>query len=453
MKNFLIISIFLFGCASTNGPKLLKVKTPIMPLTRVTLYFPFGAGDEKPGEEGSTLLISKWMDSGSQKYPSMNKLNQANLGLGATITTQVHPRYTTVSVESPSDTFIEAWNLALEKVRHPYFAENELATARSTSFSLKKTVLNTWNLAGRQFAAAVAYAGSKEAHADVGTETALRSLTSDRLKIIYQETFGKGPAAILATQSIAPAAEKEILQSIAGWKSDFTLTKPKPIQPQGRNLIIVDRPDSTQAYLFFIKAGPFPGTEEQALAAIGTQILGSNGGNSSILFDELRAKRGLTYHASIQLTKSPKLQMLIGVTFGSNEKLEELAHLYLTEWEKFYANNSTSLFDLQQSDFAYRSMRARESETIADIMKTAAETFSVTGDVKPIWVTPQITQKKYEAAKTKWLSPEDFTLLAFGDKTKVKEILEKAIAPTRNTIILSESSDWDAVSQAVSELK
>lgn len=423
-----------------------------MPLTRVTLFFPFGSADEKVGEEGSTLLVTRWMGSGSEKHPSMNSMEQAYMSFGATVTTRIYPQFTIVSVESPSDTFLQSWKLALEEVRQPNFAEADLQTVRTGSIAMKRSVLSTWHLAGRQLATAAIYAGTKEASAEVGTEAGLNSLSGDRLKTIYKETFKKGPAAILATQSISLATENEIVQSVANWSSSFSPSKIKPVQPKGRNIILIDRPGSTQAYLFFAKAGPAPGTEDHALAAIGTQILGSNGGNSSILYDELRAKRGLTYHASMQLSKVPNRQVFIGATFGSNEKLGELAHLYVAEWEKFYNRHDTSLADLQQADFAYRSMRARESETISDQMKTAAETFSVTGDIKTIWVTPVITEEKFEAAKAKWLSPKDFTLVVLGDKDKVKEILEKAIGPVGKTKILPEESDWDAVSQAVKEL-
>lgn len=439
---------FLSGCAS-NNPKILKVDTPKMPLIRAVMYFPNGSGDEAKGEEGSTLMITRWMDFGTKKNPSSTSLNQLFQGMGAIVENSINPRFTLISVEAPAETFIKSWNLTLEKIREPKLAEENLKSIKDESISSKQARLNTWHVAGKQFANSVGYAGSKDAHSEYGTNESLMSLSGNRLKEIYSNTFAKGPSAILISQSISPDQEKIIIESTKGWGKKSSQNDAIPVTQKGRRIIIVDRPASTQAFIFFVKNGPRPGTQEQALASIGTQILGSNGGNSSLLYDELRSKRGLTYHASMQTGKVPNKQLLIGVTFGANEKLGELTSLYLDTWKNFYTTNDLSIDTLKQADMAYRAMRDRDGgDTVAAILRTAGETFSVTGDVKPIWVLPNITLEKFNDAKKDWLSPEDYTLIALGDPTKIQSVLEKAVGVTKPTQVLKADSDWDAVDMA-----
>lgn len=452
MKSFNFLILILLGlqlAACASGPKILKVDTPKMPLIRAVLYFPNGSGDEAKGEEGATLMLSRWMDYGTKKNPDMSSLNQLFQGLGASVESTIYPRFTLVAVEAPTETFLESWKLALEKIREPQFSEENLKTIRDGIMSSKQARLNTWHVAGKQFASSVVYAGSKDAHSEFGTTNGLMSLSASRLTEIYNKTFAKGPSAILVSQSLSTDQEKVLIESTKGWAQSSKASASSPVMQKGRRIIIIDRPASTQAFLFFVKNGPVPGTEEYALTSIGTQILGSNGGNSSLLFDELRAKRGLTYHASMQTAKVPTKQLIIGVTFGANEKLAELTSLYLDIWKKFYNTSDFSMDTLKQADMAYRASRDRESgDTVADILRTAGETFSVTGQVKPIWALPNITSDKFNQVKKDWLSTEDFTLIALGDPNKIQLALEKSVGVTKPTQVLKADSDWDAVDMA-----
>ncbi|MFZ4402511.1 MAG: hypothetical protein ACOYOK_00275 [Pseudobdellovibrionaceae bacterium] len=69
--------------------------------------------------------------------------------------------------------------------------------------------------------------------------------------------------------------------------------------------------------------------------------------------------------------------------------------------------------------------------------------------MRPIWSHPVITQASFNAAKAKWLMPNDFTLLVLGDSTKIKSTLEKAIGPVSDVQVLPPDSDWNDVSKAV----
>lgn len=448
LNSLVLATLFLSACASTN-PKMIRVETPEMPLVRAALYFPFGGGTENVGQEGSTFLVSRWMDFGTEKR-TMDEFNQASLGLGAAIGTSIDTRFTLVTVEAPADKFMKAWELALEKVRSPRLASSDLETARSGMISAKQNRLTSWAVAGRQLGSAVIYAGTPEANPGFGTNVSLKNLSAEQLKDFYARTFGKGPALVLVSKNLSADNEKVIQNSIQNWGSPFQKTELKPLLRKGRNLLIIERPGSSQAYLFFVKPGPAPGTDEQALASIGTQLLGSNGGNSSILFDELRANRGLTYHASLQIAKKPNQQAMFGVTFGANEKVGELASLYLAEWKKFYDRTDIPEADLKEAYIAYRAMRDRDNgETIAELIQNAAESMSISGDTKPIWRNPAVTQAAFNSAKAKWLIPDDFTLLVLGDSSKVKSVLEKAIGPVSDSKVLPPDADWDDVNKAI----
>jgi zinc protease len=451
MKIFIALAFawLLFSGSSAAGVKVYRAETPEMPLQQVALYFPFGTGTEGIGEEGITLLVNRWMGYGTEKR-TMGEFDGALLELGGIIDTRISTHYTLVTIEAPSDKFLKAWQLALEKIRSPKLATEDLETVKRAVVSAKKDGLANWQEAVGRLVSAAVYAGKPEGKSSYGIERSLLATSADKARKYYAATFGKGPSMVIASRNLPAKSESIVLQSIAGWESTSKPTKPVPHYRKGRHLIIVDRPGSSQAYLAFGKAGPTPGSDDHTWTAIATQMLGSNGGNSSILFDELRAKRGLTYHASISTETDPEMQMIFGITFGSNENITELASRYLSEWEKFHSRSDIKDRDLEEGYLAYKSARDRDAgETISAVIRTAAKTLSVTGDIKTIWTSPRLSKEAFYAAKKKWLEPSGFTLVVLGDPSKVKDGLEKAVKPTSKTVVLPANADWDLVSEAV----
>ena len=67
------------------------------------------------------------------------------------------------------------------------------------------------------------------------------------------------------------------------------------------------------------------------------------------------------------------------------------------------------------------------------------------GNIKTIEIRLNITSEKFNQAKKDWLSPEDYTLIALGDSSKIQSILEASVGITKPTQILKSDSDWDVV--------
>jgi predicted Zn-dependent peptidase len=452
---FWLLSILLFPSlgarALPQNPSFLHVATPKMPLMSASLFFPFGCATESKEFAGAAHLLKQWAPLGTQKY-SKTEIAQKKAQLGAQFEFEISTQFSTLTVEAPQNDFLEAWNLALEIFRKPKLSDTDLETIRVGVINSKANRLSDWVTAGVQLGKAVAYAGTAQACSEYGTEHALKTLTSIQLKRFHQDTFFKGPSAILLSDNISGQLEKSIRASLVGWTAPYEPRKTQPFLRNGKNMIIVERPESTQSYLFFVKPGPIPGTKDHALVSLATQILGSNGGNSSILFDELRAKQGLTYHASISTSRRPHLDTIFGITFGSNENIEALASGFLKHWSNFAQKTDFLLDDLKEASLAEAANRNRKTgETIAQLLATAAQTYSVTMDVKPIWATTPVSIAEFNAAKSKWLQANDFTLLAFGDSTKIREPLTKALGKVMDLKILPENSDWDMISNAVAK--
>lgn len=441
------------GVVPSDANQILRVETTKMPLVRVVLFFPFGSGDEKFGEEGQTYALMRWMQMGTQKQ-NLSAFNQSKQALGVTISLDVTPAYSTATIESPIETFEDSWKLLLEQLREPALNPKDFAGVRAQISSERKNRLSDAFVALKQLGGAAIYAGTKYAQFDIGTESGLANASEKRLKELYSKTVEAGPAAVLVSQTLPKKSEKIIQASISKWRSHYLPERPTPEKVAGRQLFIVDRPGSTQAYIIFMKDGPAPGTRDYAMLTIGTQLFGSNGGNSSILFDELRAKCGLTYHASFQTSPAVDRFFMMGVSFGANEKLGDLVSGYVNEWTKFYEKKTFSLEELKMAETAARAMRDRRIyETMGSVMTNAVRTFSVNGNVKPVWTIPDIEIDEFIDVKSRWLSPANLKIVVLGDVKSVRPILEKSLAPLNDVNILSENSDWDAIVAAIKKKK
>lgn len=434
---------FLGACAHREA-KIIKVDTPQMPLTRAGIMFPFGSADEPVGTRGSTALIFDWL------LASTSQTDEQMLTLGAVKDIQIEPHYTLVSLEAPQEHFLEAWAGLIRRLKAPAFREDYFEPIKRKLIAAKRSRLFAPLSLFKQFSYSALYSGTPEANCHLGIENEILSLSNDQAKAIYQKTFGKGPAVIfIPSKGVESGIESAISKSTTGWASTLKPSKsPNPLI-KGRHVVIVDRPGSKEAYLTFVKASPEANTSDYFYTMLATEVLGGNGGNASILGRALRQEKSLTYHASLQTSRRAHRPMILGLTFGPNDKIEELAKGYLDLWSSFAKQEFTNLSQLELAEKVVKSTAMRENETLADIFKNAAEVYSVSGSRDFPWKPESIDLKRFNEAKTKWLSTDDLKIVAIGDRRVLATTLVKVFGFGSKLHILPQNADWETINDAL----
>ncbi len=181
---------------------------------------------------------------------------------------------------------------------HPAFRPDEFRREQGLVLaSIVASRENPSSIADRCFQSFL-YGHHAYGHPTEGTEASVRRLTTADARGFYDRHYGPQGAVLIM---IGDVSSDELLaraeRAFGGWRAPAVgpADVPAPARVRGRKVLLVDKPDATQAH---IRVGnvAIARTDPRYIPAVVTSaILG--GGFGSRLIDELRVKRSLTYGA------------------------------------------------------------------------------------------------------------------------------------------------------------
>ncbi|MCA9581009.1 MAG: insulinase family protein [Myxococcales bacterium] len=130
------------------------------------------------------------------------------------------------------------------------------------------------------------------------TRDALKKASRARLQKWHKQHFVPGNATLVVVGDITPAAvEGKVKELFGPWTGGAVTAPAYPTPPSrdGREIILVDRPESDQSMIYIGNLALPRGSEDYIPLLVANQVLG--GSATSRLFMDLREKRSLTYGA------------------------------------------------------------------------------------------------------------------------------------------------------------
>jgi predicted Zn-dependent peptidase len=187
----------------------------------------------------------------------------------------------------------------------------------------------------------------------------------------YKQHFTPENAVLVVTGDVDPdAVEVAAVRAFANWKGKKpeALSFSEPRGPNGRKILVVDRPGSSQSQVLVGALGPDRKSDEYPALMAANQILG--GGVAGRLFLDVREKRSLAYSTSSWMeepahgpmpivlsagTQTPKTAETVAALLEhydrmstsapSNEELERAAH-FLSDSFAFKMETAGAIADL-----------------------------------------------------------------------------------------------------------
>jgi zinc protease len=138
------------------------------------------------------------------------------------------------------------------------------------------------------------------------------------VKAWYREHFTPENAALVVTGDVDPAAvEQAAARAFGAWrgKKPAAPSFSDPRGPNGRKIIVVDRPGSAQSQILVGALGPERKSDEYPALMAANQILG--GGVAGRLFLDVREKRSLAYSTSSWLEEPARGPMPLVLSAGT----------------------------------------------------------------------------------------------------------------------------------------
>lgn len=286
-----------------NGLTVVTLRHGAAPLVSLRLGLPVGSAHAGVGQSGLAELTAQLLRRGCRGR-SAGAIDKALGGLGAELGVWVDDDSTRLGLTVPSSRLGPTLDLLLQLAATPSFPAAELSSMRRRTLASIRSGLDD--------AAAVAErALHRELFRGHPYERPIEGWSREVAKLGRREVVGfhaghyRSGGAFLVAAGGLPADAPRRLAALGGRLGEGKpVTGPGPTPAViGFGVVVVDKPDATQAQIRIGAAGVAVQSPELPACLLGNAILG--GGFSSRLVDEVRVKRGLAYGISSSFHSNP----------------------------------------------------------------------------------------------------------------------------------------------------
>jgi zinc protease len=307
---------------SPGGIKAWLVESKTVPLIAMDFSFEGGSSSDAPGKEGTANFITGMMDEGAGDMSG--SLFQARRDeLAVKISFDAGKEEFEGSLQTLSKNKDAAFALLKMAITKPHFdavamervRQQFLASARDSEQDPDKIASAAWMK--------VVFGNQNYARETNGTSASIPNITPDDLRAMHKLLFTRKGLKVAVVGDIDVVTLGKALDEIFGGLRDSEPPKPQEIQAQAKGPIVkvIDR-DIPQSVIVFGQQGILRNDADFIPAYIMSHILGG-GGFSSLLTNEVREKRGLTYGVDYSLAPLDHAGLYIGSVSTRNEKAGE----------------------------------------------------------------------------------------------------------------------------------
>jgi zinc protease len=414
----------------SNGLTVLIMENHRLPMISMQLNIS-GAGPifEPANMPGLAYITAGMLDEGTKTKTSVQIAEQkAQLGAEISASAAFGSSSTIINVSGLSDNFDQWLALASDILLNPNFPADELNRQKQRlKAQLRQQRASPGFLATETFSKAVY--GSYPAATVSATNESIDAVTSEMLAKWHQDRYAPQNA-ILGVTGDVKAAElvPKLEKLLGGWKkselAEVMPANPKPFP--SKRVFLVDRPGSVQTTVAMGNIAIDRRNPDYIAVNVANHILG--GGPAARLFLNLREEKGYTYgvYSSITALKYPGPWRV-----GGDVRTEVTAGA-MTEFFKEFQRLRDDKVPAGELDEAKRAIVAsfalsleRPSELLGYAIVRKIYGFPADyWDTYPAKIMATTADDIQRVAR-KYLDPDNLQVVAVGDLSKIKPVMEK----------------------------
>ena len=322
----------------SNGLRVIVARSTDLPIMNVQLVMAGGAaGDpaDRPGLAAMTAgLVSQ--GAGDRSAPEIARTLEA---LGANIGGGAGADSTTLFLSAPMASADAAGAVFADVVQRPTFAEEEVARSRTQAVNALRVNLRQPGPLASLVLNRLAFGAAPYGAPSTGTPDSVAAMTRDQIVGFHDRWWRPDNAALIITGGMEPDEAFAFAErTLGGWErpseaaptvGDRAGTAPTP------RIVVVDLPGAGQAAVTAAVRGPRRDDEVYYPLLVANAVMGS--GQNGRLFQEIRAKRGLSYGANSSVGARIDGGLLTASTQTKNESAAEVVALVLAEFDRLAA--------------------------------------------------------------------------------------------------------------------
>lgn len=323
-----------------NGLTIFWLPDPTLPYVGMQMMFKSGSAQDPVGKEGIAGFTAAMLEKGTQKRAAL-KIADDLEQLGSEFGSSVQADYSIASISALSFYKDQALNQFSEILLTPNFPHAELERQRKRVLASIEKLADSPDNFSEYLMPKFLYGKHPYGHESSGTPRSIRGLKKTDLQQYYSQYYVPSNAVLAVTGQYDEAYRAKVVAAFTQWKDK----KNKAWDPgefpawTGTELLLVDRSDLKQAQIQIGFKGVPRNIPEYLEMRAALKVLGESFG--SRLFEEIREKRGLTYH--IHAWFDPRLQAgPMGIyTFTRLEKIGETVEETLKAYRAFVEKGVT----------------------------------------------------------------------------------------------------------------
>jgi zinc protease len=282
-----------------NGMQVIVVARKDLPVVSFGLAVEAGGYDEDRDNLGVSDFVAAMLRRGTKngkKARSADDISRAIDFVGGALDAQASNEGTTVSCSALSKDGALCLDLLSDVLLHPSFPESEMGDVRDQMLaSVASRYDNPYDLAAAHFDNQLF--GESHPNGWVLTADDVRKIDRPRLEKFWKTFYHPGHAILAVAGDVDVARLRgQIEKTFHGWARATVPARPGWTIPPatGTRMLLVDRPDLTQATIVLGHAGIKHADPSFYAVTLMNYVLGGSD-FSSRLMTEVRSKRGLTY--------------------------------------------------------------------------------------------------------------------------------------------------------------
>jgi predicted Zn-dependent peptidase len=310
-----------------NGITVYYLKNADLPLVSFRMFLR-GAGSafEPEASEGAAGLTAALLMKGTSRMGA-EAIAEALDFMGASLGISAAEEYAQVYGDCLAEHFPRLMEIAAGCLTDPAFAAEEFDMERALTADGLKAAKDNPGAAVRYYFQKAYFGAHPMGRLASGTESSLGKMTVQAVKDFYKKNYRPDRAIAAVVGDIDRAKLIPLLEGTVGRMANPQGSAPPAAvpalpRPKGRKLLLVDKPDATQAYFVLGAPGYAMGDKVTAPAAAMNTLFG--GRFTSWLNTELRIKRGLTYGAGSSARSWAAGGLFSVSSYTKNDKIGEM---------------------------------------------------------------------------------------------------------------------------------
>jgi predicted Zn-dependent peptidase len=430
-----------------NGMTVLLMEKRGVPMVSFAAIVKAGSTADPVGQEGLASTTVGLLRKGSTKRSAQKFAEDLDF-IGAGFSADASVDFTALSAECLTKDLDKGLDLLSDAILHPTFPQAEVDKLLSQGIDGVKAAKDEAQTVALTYYYGYLFGKHPYGRPDGGDELSLARIKRDAIVKFYEANYVAGNTILAVAGEFDAVQLKARLEDVFGsWTAKAAaplpaLTAPNPVK--GKRLLLIDKPDATQAFFVFGNIGTAVNDPDRVAIRVVNTIFG--GRFTSRLNEALRVESGLTYGAESFFDSKKQPGAFAIYSYTKNESTAQAMDLALKVLEKLHREGVTP-DELASAKAFIKGQFPPSIETSGQLARRIAsnEFYGLNDDeinqleARIDAVTPAVAKQVIE----KRFPEDNLVFMLIGKAAEIRPAVEK-YATQQDTRKIAEPGFWPA---------